>query len=414
MSPLGTRRSVEELARLLDGGVTSIVSPATAGGATAGVLLAGRIRAMAPAFSDATTPRPEFRTALRTRLVAVAGVQAAAAPPAVPWVRRPVVQRRLGVTAGAVAGVVAFAGVGIASSRSVPGEAFYGLKRGAEGVQLDLASGNVAKGRRHLQFASTRLREVQALAQSEGALSLGAGSAHVQAGGLSFGADRAFLLHDTLGRMDSDTRTGSKQLLTAFRASGQRAPLELLATWAAGQRTALERMMPMLPPSAQPSARSSLALVTAVGGDAAQVMLLGTCSNGCDPRTSGPSLGSDPAGGSGLGNNGVPRCSCTGGPVPVPPAAPVTPPASTGSTGVPGPTPSGVGTSAGPAPSSPGPAAPGPLPTPIGSGLPVPGTPPLPTLPVAPPAFSPPAGLLPAPLLSGPSSPLPTGLPLPG
>lgn len=412
MNPLGTRRAIEELARLLDGAVAGPGTPATA---TAGTAVAMLVCAARPSLAAATTARPEFRAALRTRLLAVAAVQApAAAPAAAAWVRTPKVQRRMGVTAGAMAGVIALIGIGVAGSRSVPGEVFYGLKTGAEGLQLDLAHGDVGKGSKHLEFATTRLREVEALAHGADQLSLGAGAAPFQAGGQEAGG-RTADLRDTLARMDSQTRIGSQLLTDAFRASGTPAPLHLLATWATTQRAGLKAVLPLVPPAAQASARSSLALVTAVGKDTGELLALGTCFTTCDPRTGGPALSGEPAplpgmtAGPGSSGNGVPGCTCQGQPVPT--SAPPgvggqvpTGPAGSAGNGAPtgsttqGPRPTGQSTRVGvPAPGS------GSLTTPPGS-LPTssqPTAPPLPTLPVLP--------TLPGPLLNGDLPPIPKG-----
>ena len=70
MNPLGNRARAEELARLLEGAVAG--PTATTGGYAA---LAARLRAVSPVLQDTTALRPEFRTQLRQRLVAVATVQ---------------------------------------------------------------------------------------------------------------------------------------------------------------------------------------------------------------------------------------------------------------------------------------------------------------------------------------------------
>lgn len=400
MNPLGTRRAIDELARLLEG---AVAGPHTPAAATAGTAVAMRVRAVRPSLADATTARPEFRSALRTRLLAVASIQAAqaaAAPlaPAASWARTPKVQRRMGVTAGAMAGVVIFAGVGVAGSRSVPGEVFYGLKTGAEGLQLDLAHGDTGRGSKHLEFAATRLREVRALASGAHQLSLGRGAAPYQAGGLASGDGRAATLRDTLARMDSQTRVGARLLTQVFRATGKQAPLHLLATFAASQRAGLDEVLPLVPPSAQASARSSLALVMAVGSDAGRLLALGACSTICDSPTGRPMLGGEPGttlrpGGPGSSDSGVPSSS-QGGPVPTTTPAPDGGRGLTGSgggSGAPASGPHGAGPTSGPLPapgsrgtSGPGAPATGRLPLPAGSPLIAPSGPLLPTLPVHP------------------------------
>lgn len=321
MNPLGTRARVEELTRLLDGAVSG---PATL---TAGhAALATRLRAVAPALDAYATPRSDFRAALRTRLLAVATVQAAtlanapapAAPSAlasaVTWTQGRKAQRRIGITAGAMAGVVAFAGVSIASSRSLPGQPFYGLKRGAESVQLDLARGDTAKGTKHLDFAETRLREAGALADGKGELSLGGGSTRPLADGIGGSAQGRIV--ETLKDFDSETTSGRALLEQVFRSTGKPEPLRFLSTFSVAQQTRLTALIPRLPGVSQAQAKKSLALVTDLGDTANELLDLGTCGASCAPAKGGPTLPTEPQPVPGVTaspaapDNNVPPCTC--------------------------------------------------------------------------------------------------------
>ena len=410
MNPLGTRTRVDELARLLDGAVSG-PGTLTAGHAA----LAIRLRALAPALEPAATPRAEFRAALRTRLVAVATVQAAtaadapfAAPltrpkaleAAVSWTQSRKSQRRIGVTAGAMAGVIAFTGVGIAASRSLPGQPFYGLKRSTEDVQLRLTSGDQAKGTKHLEFAATRLREVKALAQGDGELALGASRTPV-ASGLAFGGSLQTKITDTLADFNSETSTGQTLLEAVYRKTGKPEPLRILQTFSAEQRSKLTALIPTLPESTQPSAQTSLALVTDVNTTATQLLALGICGGECFPGNGGPTLPTEPAPApgatatpsNGTDSNNVPSCFCgqpSTPPQPSPAAAPSPSDApSSGPAGTPSPAPSAT--------PSPTPAlvpTATPVPTAVASLLPTP-------LPTILPTTLPTLGPL-APLVSGP------------
>lgn len=420
MNPLGTRARVEQLARLLDGAV------AGPGVATAGhAALATRLRAVAPALEPLSVPRPEFRAQLRQRLVAVATVQAAAATgttvtpyaapvphpraldAAVSWTRGVKAQRRLGVTAGALAGVVAFTGVGVAASRSLPGQPFYGLKRTAEDVQLQFASGDTARGSKHLEFAATRLREVRALAEGDSELGLGPSGGLPIAGGFALGGSLSGRLADTLAAFDAETKTGTRLLVGVYRANGRPEPLRILQTFSTEQHNRLVALLPTLPTGVQDDARDSLALVASVASDANQLLALGTCSGECYPQPV-PSLSSEPVPSPGAtadpgsGNNGVPGCVCgQPTPTPEPSTAPQTTPSSgSGGGPVPGSTPTPSPTATGPATSSP---APAPLPTALTTLLPTP----IPTLPLPLPS----ATTLLAPLVDPLASPLATLLP---
>ncbi|MCW2584886.1 MAG: hypothetical protein JWN55_402 [Frankiales bacterium] len=421
MNPLGSRSRVEELARLLDGAVSG------PGALTAGhAALATRLRAVAPALNAVAAPRPEFRSQLRQRLVAVATVQAAAdAPYATPltrhnplqaaasWSHTHRAQRRIGVTAGVMAGVIAFTGVAVAASRSLPGAPFYGLKRAAEGVQLQFAAGDTARGTKHLQFAETRLREVRALAHGDQELALGGAMTPVAASSTApvaapqaLGGSLQDRLEATLRDFNSETKIGTALLQSVFRETGKPEPLRILKTFSAQQRSRLTALLPTLPATVRGDAQDSLDLVTNVGTDASQLLALGTCGAQCYPQPA-PSVTSEPAPKPGVtaapspsaaDNNGVPPCVCTQ-PTATPEPTPATQPTATAEptseptpTATPSDTPS---PSPEPTPTSSPSAPPMPLPTAIMTLLP--SLPPLP-LPLLPslPALPPLASLLPS------------------
>ena len=371
--------------------------------------LAVRLRALAPELEGLGAPRPDFRAALRQRLVAVATVQAANPPAyadpypepvsrsravevAVSWSQTRKAQRRIGVTAGAMASVIGLTGVGVAATRSLPGQPFYGVKRLSEGVQLDLASGDTAKGTKHLEFAATRLREVKALAHHDGQLSLGSSGTPVAAG-LALGGSTGSHIAQALKDFDSETKAGTTLLTKAYRSTGKPAPLRILTSFTSQQKTRLAALLPALPTSVQPQAQTSLDLVTKVGSEATDMLALGTCGGSCYPGNAGPQLPAQPVPTPGAtattdqpaDNNGVPGCTC-GQPTvaPQPTTEPAPQPTDSGEPS-PTPTPTDSGSpspSPSPSPSEtpflplPVPTLPVPLPTPT---LPVP----LPSLPVA-------------------------------
>ncbi|MDX6216588.1 MAG: hypothetical protein QOG99_2172 [Frankiales bacterium] len=394
MNPLGTRARAEELAALLDG---AVAGPGTFTASCAG--LATRLRALAPALDALAVPRADFRAALRQRLVAVASIQAAAPVPyaeplarpktleaAVSWSQSRKAQRRIGVTAGAMASIVALTGIGVAATRSLPGQPFYGVKRVGEGFQLDLASGDTAKGTKHLEFAATRLREVKALAHHDGSLSLGA-PGHPTAAGLAFGGSTDSRIAATLKDFDSETRAGTALLTKVYDKTGKPAPLRIITSFTKEQTSRLSALLPALPAAVVPQAQSSLDLVTKVGSDATDLLAVGTCSGSCYPGNAGPQLPTQPAPAPGAtasasqptDSNGVPDCGCgQPAPSPQPTTAPAPQPTDSSS---PGPT-------ASPAPQPTASPSPSPtlLPVPLPSlPVPVPTPPvPLPTLPVSP------------------------------
>ena len=230
--------------------------------------------ALSSALQSAATidgPAPEFRTALRQRLVAVATVQGVGDTASVSSrVREKAgawrVQRRIAIAAGSAAAVTAVAGVGIGASRSLPGDAFYGLKRTTESVQLALAQGDEAKGKRHLEFAQTRLAEVKALAARGEALPAIV-PGHPGAAGLPQSSDGR--IADTLRAMDAETRAGATDLFLAYQHSGSTEPLTTLHAFTVKQYADLMSLLPALPSDVQSPAKRSLALLRIVATDTA-------------------------------------------------------------------------------------------------------------------------------------------------
>lgn len=319
MNPLGTRARAEELARLLEGAVAGPTS-STAGFAQ----LATRLRTVAPALEQARGLRPEFRASLRQRLLAVAEVHdvSAEAAPTGPaerartWSRSWSAQRRLAAVSGAMATVVALTGVGVASSRSLPGQPFYGLKRAAEGLQLDLAGNDTDRGTKHLEFAATRLREVRALV--DGGTELAVGSSGLLAGGRALGGTLESRITDTLHAFSGETTKGRDLLEGVYRSTGRTAPLRVLTTFAQEQTTRLDSLLAVLPTGTTGAARQALTLVTEVGTTASQLLSMGSCGASCAPQAAGPTLPAEPVPTPGAGatpsgqpdNNGVPPCGC--------------------------------------------------------------------------------------------------------
>ncbi len=318
--PLGTSRAVEELARLLDG-----AAPEPTGAAAGHVALVERVRAVTPVLARAAAPTPAFRTALRTRLVAVASVQPPTPTPGparavARWSQGRGVRRRLSVTAGTLAGVIALTGIGVAGSRSLPGAPLYGLKRGAEQVQLALASGDVNEATRQLQFARTRLREVVALTGGAREVSVGpVGSAGLFAAGrLALGGPLDARLRSTLADMDRETRSGYRLLAKAYRRTSRAELLRQLTTFSTAQHSDLTRILPTLPAGARQQAEASLALVAVIGDNARALLGPRACPTGCPPTPSGSGRpGGRATTGPAASNRPAPGRPATGAPAPV-------------------------------------------------------------------------------------------------
>lgn len=278
-----SRRRAEDFARRLDSGLAP--DPTVASLFT----LADEL-ATIPFGPDA-----DFRGGLRRRLVAIAAV-----PP--PQLVRPGradrldefltgwrAQRRLAVAAGMLAVVLVMAGVGLLSSRSVPGEPFYGVKRAAETVQLASTHGKLARGHRHLAFAEARLREVSALVEHNSALVSG-GSGRAVAGRLALSPRTTELVVRTLSDMDRETLAGTRDLTEYWRESGQSRPLQALDAFATDQQAKLAAVVPALPVAARAPGLQALNLISSVSDRAQALIEQGPCDASCRSVAGGATM----------------------------------------------------------------------------------------------------------------------------
>ncbi len=323
LGPFSRRRRADQFAQLLDGGPSGDALRTDPQLAPL-VDLAQALRSLP------LGPTPDFRSTLRQRLVAVAAVQgvgevslpaAVRDPAAAPglgtlpsrineWAEGWRVRRRLIVATAAASAVVVVGGVGLAGSRSLPGEPFYGVKRGVERVQLALAGSTEAKGERHLQFARTRLHEVGSLVHSPEAIGLQGEGSNLVAGGSALGGSLTSRVVSTLRDMDKETTAGTKDLTNAFSHSHDNHPLQVLAKFAADQRTKLVSVLPALPAAASSQAEESLQLIQRVDDRANSLLTAPPCSAACmTPAGPTPTMTPTPApSGDDLG---VTPCSCT-------------------------------------------------------------------------------------------------------
>jgi hypothetical protein len=219
-------------------------------------------------------PDPEFRDRLRQRLVAVASVRppppassdetatgGTAAPRRRPEQTTRAGSPRLAFLAGLAAALVLVTGLTLlASSRALPGDLLYAVKRSGEQVEYVLAHNPQERGLRKLSSARTRLAEVGQLIARDAGTSPGQPGGTGQPPGGS--AADAGLLARALADMDADTKAGAA-LVTGYAVQhrSDQALVEL-AGWTAGQRAALNSMRSRLPGPARAQAGSSLGLLT--------------------------------------------------------------------------------------------------------------------------------------------------------
>ncbi|WP_035847947.1 DUF5667 domain-containing protein [Kitasatospora azatica] len=149
--------------------------------------------------------------------------------------------RRFAIT-GLVAGVTvgSFAGVATASSGALPGDPLYGMKRGLEGLRLDLAGSDAERGSLLLDQASTRLEEARSL--------VGQGSAS----GLS--PETVSRLGAALKDMHAEAAKGRELLRSVYRANGSLDPMRKLAEFTEAQDNHWNDLQPQLPAQLTPVA----------------------------------------------------------------------------------------------------------------------------------------------------------------
>jgi hypothetical protein len=234
----------ERFARLLELSSSAGATEDPAMGSLVNLASALRVAGQAPGLP---MPDPDFRAALRQRLVAVATVQEPAA--ATHGLRSPKravtdigyrTRRRLAALAGTFAVATSVAGVGVAAAHSLPGDPFYGVKRATESAQLWVTQGDDAKGKRHLQFARERLAEAKALPSS---------SSHIVS---------------TLAAMDAQTTQGSNELIASYQSTHSTTPLADLLTFSRAQAAGLQQLALTLTPAARAAEAKSLLLVKGV------------------------------------------------------------------------------------------------------------------------------------------------------
>ena len=200
---------------------------------------------------------PEFRTGLRSMLVATAerdGIGRAVASEAQPTENAVVqagrgvfgkgsgrrIRARGAIVIGVAAGALAVSGISAASENAAPGDALYGVKRSTERAQLAMAGSDLTRGQLSLDFARNRLAEAGALAGDT----------------TKFGK--------VLNEMDNDTKQGVRLLTGLAVARRDKAPLAVVDTFVGAQRARLTPVLDGLNATARQRVVDSLSLLEAV------------------------------------------------------------------------------------------------------------------------------------------------------
>lgn len=241
--------------------------------------LVGMARALPDTLAAATPdgPRPEFRAALRERLL-VAAAEQPAAPVTVRRRRAVAAVRpaRRGLPRGARigAGALALALVGgvataAASNNALPGDALYGLKRGIERVHLGLMQDDASRGQEQLAEAQTRLVELR----------------HLLSGSHAAEPETTDLARDTFADLQSSATSGAAALVRAYDVVGSTIPLRELDADLSSLSEGLRDVTPLLPADLRGPARTLAERLASV--DARVHDMLATCASPCDtiPRT---------------------------------------------------------------------------------------------------------------------------------
>lgn len=287
MSSLQQER-IEELARLLDGEVTSRSSSE----AQQLLVLAQAVRDQTP---ELERPTPAFRAQLRAQLVEEATASRAGVLDHVRDAVRERTERwrrsaRL-ATAGATATLmIGSAAAAAAAQWALPGELLYPLKQATESARLALANSPEEVGRVHLDLARERLEEI-----TEGVESLSSSE-----------------IIDTLAAMDRHTETGAEELLGVFDRTHDAALLEELRAFTSEQRSGLTAVLGDLPLEAVPFADRSFELLRRI--DVQSGISASLCDCELAAVTTTPS-GTSAAAGRGIQAPGegpaAPACDCT-------------------------------------------------------------------------------------------------------
>jgi Domain of unknown function (DUF5667) len=195
------------------------------------VSLAQRLRQVEPPVMSA-----DFSTDLRVRLLEAAP-RLLVAPEAldsehtqpVPR-RRSTRQLRVGLASATAIVVATCVGIGYASQGALPGDPLYPFKQTIEHIQVATAGSLFDKGKEQLDQASTRLSEVEGLADDG-----------------SPGTVTSRLISSALGDFSSQASTGTQTLLQAYRVDGEEQAIVAIHDFTKSSVATLEGLSTQVP-----------------------------------------------------------------------------------------------------------------------------------------------------------------------
>ena len=224
--------------------------------------LAEAVRAL-----PAVQPDTDFAAGLRAQLVATAERELLPTQRGGETSRRAPVstaspmRRRVGLAAAAGTFVAIGGGAGLASASAaaIPGELLYPVKRGAEQVELALATSDGSQGRAELDMGETRLTEVGALLGSDDPATSGR-------------------VVDTLEDFTASAAAGGDHLLSSYEQTGDPEDLQVLHEYAEGYGDTLTDLGSMLPIEAAEAFAAAAATVSTI--DQQAIDLCPSCVDG--------------------------------------------------------------------------------------------------------------------------------------
>ncbi|MGW2546882.1 DUF5667 domain-containing protein, partial [Kitasatospora sp. NPDC001574] len=163
-----------------------------------------------------------------------------------------------GLVAGLAVG--SLAGAAAASTGALPGDPLYGMKRGLEGLRLNLAESDTERGELLLDNAATRLGEARSLVGRTGT-----------GGSLSPGT--VDQVRKALDDMHADALRGRDLLRAVYRSNGSLDPMRTLAGFAEGEDGAWAEVQSKLPVQLIPQAHLVEQLFDDISEDVAPLRL---------------------------------------------------------------------------------------------------------------------------------------------
>jgi Domain of unknown function (DUF5667) len=283
MTPVfATRRHAEEFEAVVDGLTTRTASDDRYDDL---LELVGALRAVPQPVA-----RAEFVSQLRERLVAEAAAMPIVAAAEAERLRlrstdpgrvaRPR-ERRVAVALGGLALVGATTAMAVVAQSALPGDVLYPLKRAVESAHVGVSVGDENKGSTLLASASTRLDEIEQLAQEDA-------------------GDRPAEISDTLNDFTEQAAEASDLLLTAYGENGDQQSVNDLNAFTASSMASLAALDGQLPETAQDE--WAHAVTTLVRIDASASLTCPTC-DATDLDAITPAI---PAIGTGFGTGTLP------------------------------------------------------------------------------------------------------------